>query len=168
MNDDWTQIKDFPNYAINKTGDIININTSRPVRQSRTQHGVVKVNLTRDGKQETRSVKVLVALTFVKGLTDEFDTPIHLDNNQDNNHYRNLAWRPRWFAWKYARQFVDMSDIQLTGPILEVTTGIVYPNIVAAATKNGLLFVHIWRSIRNDESTFPNGLDYALIRKSSN
>lgn len=160
----WAQLEEFPNYSINKFGEVINNENGKLVRQSVTRQGAVKVNLAKGGKQHTRSVKLLVALVFVKGMSDVFDTPIHLDNNQLNNDAKNLAWRPRWFAWKYTHQFQDIPDVHYKGPILEVTTGRIHKNVVEASVANGLLFKDVWKSIQHKEPTIPHGLEFDMIR----
>jgi len=160
----WAEIADFPNYSVNKLGEVINHENGKLVRQSITHQGAVKVNLTKNGKQYTRSVKLLVATTFVKGMSDVFDTPIHLDNDQLNNNAKNLAWRPRWFAWKYTHQFQDIPDTHFKGPILEITTGRIHKNVVEASVANGVLFKDVWKSIQQKEPAVPNGLEFDLVR----
>jgi hypothetical protein len=56
-------------------------------------------------------------------------------------------WRPRWFAWKYSRQFSELSEHYKKGPIRDVDTRDRYFDVYEAGIVNGILFKDIWRSI---------------------
>lgn len=162
----WLPIEGFPDYVISNFGEIVNETTGTVIRQSRNQDGVVKVGLYKDGLQHTRSVRVLVAEAFVPGRTKKFNTPIHLDDDQENNRADNLTWRPRNFAWHYKRQFIDIEEKEFRGPIRDVETRDRYLHIYEAATFNGLLFADVWRSInhiRHFELTFPTDQRFEFV-----
>lgn len=166
----WSRIDEFPNYLVSNFGDVMNETTGRILYQSTTIQGAVKVNLIKDGRVYSRSVKVLVAKSFVERIDLGhvlFDTPIHLDGNQQNNRADNLMWRPRWFAWKYTRQFSKISNLYYKGPIRDVKTREIYLHIYEAAVLNGLLFKDIWRSIlltSPPSPTFPTGQIFEFVR----
>lgn len=164
MEEEWVLIREFPNYVVSNQGRVMNEATRRVLRDSVTEHGVVKVGLVRGGRQYTRSVKLLVAEAFVEGETDHFDTPIHLDNDQSNNRATNLVWRPRWFAWKYARQFEDCGDYQLGGLYLCTQTGEHYETIYEIGTKYGLLFNDVLHHIWFGKFLFPSGLEFVVAK----
>lgn len=155
MSENWTRIEEFPSYNVSDQGRVVRWTTGREVRQSFTKDGHVKIGLVLNGIQYQRSLGPLVAEAFVEGQTPTFDTPIHLDGNQANNRADNLVWRPRWFAWKYARQFyeIDISDVRR--PVIEVNSEIIYSNMVDAAIVNGLLFKDVFLSIVEKLPTFP-------------
>lgn len=163
MEIEWVTLADFPNYLISNHGDIVNKSTGRWLHQSHATGGVVKVGLVRAGKQHTRSVKVLVAEHFVEGRDEVFDTPIHLDGDRDNNRADNLVWRPRWFAWEYARQFSNITDNDRIGPLRDVETRETYFDIVECAVLNGLLFKDIRKSMALKESVFPTFQTFEFI-----
>lgn len=159
----WKKIKNFPTYEISSEGDVVNIDTGRYLRKSTTLQGAVKVGMVRAGVQYTKSVKVLVAEAFVPGRSDIFDTPIHLDGNTERNHADNLMWRPRWFAYRYTRQFVEPNEFDSFGPIEDLTTGIIYDTVLDASIHNGLLVEDIIRGIRTDETVFPTWQLFAYV-----
>ena len=155
MEIDWVTIPDFPDYLISNQGDVLNKSSGRTLRQSHTKEGAAKVGLVVEGKQHTRSVKVLVAENFVPGKDDIFDTAIHLDGNEDHNSEDNIVWRPRWFAWKYSHQFRHVTDNDHIGPLRDIVSGVMYYDIYQAAISNGLLFTDVRRSLAMKESVFP-------------
>ena len=160
----WCPIGEFPEYEVSNTGLVINTETNRLMRLSKTQHGALKVGLVGDdGRQHTRSVKVLVATLFVEGHTEIFDTPINLNGDQENNTSENLAWRPRWFAWKYARQYEELPAYYVTKQIYDTDRGDKYDNMVHAAKINGLLLKDILISCYQGNVVFPTGQTFAFV-----
>ena len=155
MEEVWQSIINYPLYEVSNHGEIRNKNSGRPVRLSTTRQGGVKVSLICGTTRHTRSVKVLVADAFVDGQTDVYDTPIQLDGDQSNVDASNLMWRPRWFAWRYARQFHKADTYIGLGPLCDQKTGLMYKDIYEAATKNGLLFLEIQMSLVNRVPVFP-------------
>jgi hypothetical protein len=161
----FVPIDHFPDYYINEEGIVINSATGRDMTLSPTENGDLTVGLMRNGVQHRRSVKGIVARTFVDGYTDIFNTPIQLDGNKDNLHASNIVWRPRWFAWKYARQFVEPHpDWYYDGPIKDVNTSIRYHTIFEAAIYHGLLCIDIYECMRRDEVVFPTAQRFRYMR----
>lgn len=159
-------IEGFPNYDITNWGRVINTRTGREMVLSPTQTGELTVGLVSRNIQYRRSVKVLVARAFVPGEDEIFNTPILLDNDHSNLHWTNILWRPRWFAWHYTRQFKEVYDWYYFGPIKEIESGQLYPNIIEAAIINGLLAVDIKRMIyrqSNRTFLFPTGQIFDYI-----
>lgn len=155
MEIEWVTIPDFPDYLISNQGDVLNKAYGKWLKVSHTKEGAVKIGLVRAGKQYTRSVKVLVAESFVPGKSDIFDTPIHLDGNEDHNSEDNIVWRPRWFAWKYKHQFSHVTDNDRLGPLRDIDTNVQYYDVYQVAISNGLLFADVRRAISMKESVFP-------------
>ena len=162
MDEEWVPLEEFPEYAITNFGTVTNIATRRDIQQSTTMQGGVKVGLMKEGKQYTRSVKVLVAETFVPGKTSIFDTAVHRDGNQFNNSADNLIWRPRWFAIQYSRQFTEITKLDLRGPIIETNTRKEYRDIADAAMDNGVLFKAVFKAVYYDIPTFPTNQMFEL------
>lgn len=160
---DWVTIPDFPNYVISNYGDIVNVTSGRWMKQSTTSQGVIKVGLIRSSRQFTRSVAVMVATAFVSGRDDICDTPIHLDGNRSNNRADNLAWRPRWFAWRYSSQFSSISESARIGPLRDVGTGRRFMDVYEAAICCGLLFEDIRKSLVMKEPCFPTFQRFEII-----
>lgn len=164
MEEEWAPINEFPNYSVSSYGRVRNDDRNKLVKISTTTQGAAKVGLVMGGKQYTRSVKVLVAEHFVKGYNENFDTPMQLDCNPLNNYATNIVWRPRWFAWKYARQFKDIDKYIDRGPVYNNTTGTVYKNIAEAGMRNGLLFYEIHFAIVNRTAVFPTWHVFDWVR----
>jgi hypothetical protein len=155
----------FPNYEITNFGRVFNVRTGREMTHSPTAHEIPTVGLMYEGVQYRRSVKVLVARAFVAGETDLFNTPIQLDGDRANVHESNIAWRPRWFAWVYSRQFISVPGWAWYGPVLDTTRNIEYRNIFVAATTNGNLCSDVYHSINTGTRVFPTGEVYVFTRR---
>lgn len=156
MNEQWKSIEAFPDYKVSDLGRVYSERLERILTQSPTLQGALTVGLFRDGHQHRRSVKRLVAEAFVEGGTVIFNTPIHLDANQENVEASNLVWRPRWFATSYSRQFKNIEDRYRMGPIINLDTNVEYYNIVEGARRLGLLFYDVWYSIHTGTRVFPH------------
>lgn len=106
MTIEYRTIPAFPGYLISNTGEVINKKTDRPLAVSYTQSGVAKVSLYNedDPSPFTRGVAKLVAEIFLGRPQISNAHVIHLDFSKANCNATNLAWRPRHFAWHYARQ----------------------------------------------------------------
>ena len=164
MDKEWVAVDGFPNYSINAYGDVINESTKRLVQPNRTTRGALKVGLFHGGRQHTRSVKVLVATAFVDGMSEEFNTPIQLDNNQDNVQADNLAWRPRWFAWKYTRQFLDCEYWRQEALYLHLRSGVFYRSIYEVGVTYGVLFRDVRNHIWDGTPLFPDWEEFVLAK----
>lgn len=155
----WRPIEDFPMYEISNYGEVANVETDLIIRPSTTLQGGLKIGLVKDGVQYTRSVKVLVARAFVDGEDDIFDTPMLLNGDQLDCKADNIVWRPRWFAWNYARQMEKQKAVYSLGPLIEINEeGIVmnaYHNTIEASMKHGLLFSDVWDSLHTAKPVFP-------------
>jgi len=134
----------------------MNETSGRILAQSYNPQGAKKVGLYQDHRQHSRSVKFLVAVAYVPGRTELNDTAINLDGDQTNCNANNIAWRPRWFANKYSKQFDNVGDWFLGKEVYDVDSGEVYSDMLDAAITNGLLLKDILESIHNDNVTaFP-------------
>lgn len=162
--EDWVEIEEFPDYKISNHGRVLNVNTGRFLRPSLNRGGSLKINFFVDGHTFTRSVATLVAEAFVQGRTGIFDTPIHLDGDLTNNRFENLMWRPRWFAWKFTRQFREESVHKMRGPIVDLDTGFVYRTFMDAVYMNGILLDDIWKSIIHKRRIFPTNQIFQFLK----
>jgi hypothetical protein len=151
----WKTIHNFWDYKVSSYGRVFNKH-GREMVLSPTMNGDLTVGLVKDGHQFRRSVKVLVARAFVDGEDKTFNTPIQCDGDKHNLYAYNILWRPRWFAWQYARQFQPNMDWFYYGPILNVMTQMEYTNILNAAISNGNLCKDIYLSIMSGKTVFPD------------
>lgn len=157
-------IKEFPNYEITSYGRVFNLKTGREMALSPTQHGDLTVGLVRDHHQYRYSVKGLVARYFVPGESEFFDTPILLNGDRNDLRADNIAWRPRWFAWLWTRQFSQMFSWYYFGPIIDMTTKMQYENYLQASMENGILCSDIKESIYNGKLVFPTHQYFEYVR----
>lgn len=150
-------LEDFPDYMVSNYGRVVNRSRNRVMTLSPTAYGEHTVGLVKNFRQYRRSVKVLVARAFVQGETPIFDTPILLDGDRDNLHADNIAWRPRWFALMYMRQFDQEESWWFAGPVGDTITDTAYENVIEAAIGTGSLVKDIRTSLMNHTRVFPEG-----------
>lgn len=156
MREQWRPIQEFPRYEISNLGEICNVLTAKTMKYRENGHGVVMVDLTREDGQYTRSVRSLVAKEFVTGEDEIFDTVISKDGDQRNFRADNLAWRPRWFANEYSRQFeVVPREKQEIGPIIDSRL-IRYDTVRDAAIIHGALMRDILEGLKTGATIFPD------------
>lgn len=160
-------IPEFPRYEVSNLGKVYNIRTGREMHLSPTDEGILTVGMMEENSrgepnhQRRRSVKRLVAEAFVPGETKTFNTPILLDGDNYNLRADNIAWRPRWFAWKYAHQFYFPPGWFYSGPVHDVVNGIEYDSFIEAAIATGSLVKDIRHSVFGEVvSVFPGGERY--------
>lgn len=163
----WRRISEFPNYEISNYGRVYNLRKNGMMRTSRTNHGHSKITLTKeDGSRHTRSVALLVAEAFVPQPNELCDYLVVLDGDFNNVHSLNLAWRPRWFAWKYTRQLKTFQPIYYNNlAVRNIIDGSEYDSIVQAGITEGLLFEDIWRSTYTKDALFPTGSVFEVIER---
>jgi hypothetical protein len=157
----WIEIYEFPGYSVSDHGRVRNDISGRIMAMLRNQARVIHVGLWRDGRQYKRSLAKLVANVFLpRNTLDHFTTPIHLDADPENNHYSNLAWRPRQFADAYHRQFNHQPMIGR--PIRDADTGEYFENSWEACMKYGLLDRDIMRSVIHGTKVMPTFQTFEL------
>jgi hypothetical protein len=153
----WEQLDDFPAYEVSDQGEVRSIKSGRILRQNPNQFGVYRVGLVRDRGDSPTTVVVarLVADYFVQGKSLQFDTPINLNGDREDNRAENLAWRPRWFAVKFFAQFAEFPEPLFIAPLECGETGMQYANSRDCAMYEGLLEKDILKSILNASPCFP-------------
>lgn len=160
----FKQIPEFPDYSVSNFGRVVNMR--KPYHPEMTKSpiktGDLTVGLTYQQVQYRRSVKVLVAEAFVPGRSDICNTPIQLDGDRDNLRADNIVWRPRWFAWKFRRQFETVQDHDWVwaGPIYVKENDDAYENAYHAAISLGVLWNDIWIGMHEVRPVWPVGLTF--------
>lgn len=164
MNEEWRAIPAYPKYEASNDGHIRTIKTERILRPSRNQHGLLKVNLMKDGKTYTKNLNHIVAKAFLEPPTrKDFISIIHLDGDKNNCAASNLMWRPRYFAIKYHQQF-DLKMYQTSNiPIVDIRTGEKYETIQEAVVRYGLLFTDILIATHERTYVWPTYQEFRKI-----
>lgn len=149
----WKPIEDFPGYSVGKHGQVRNDRSDRILKPYHKRDGHIHVAMFKDGIQLKRGLARLVGEAFVQIPERTFTTPIHLDGQPWNCQATNLMWRPRWFAWKYTRQFG--SDLQFHPPVRDTVTEQVFEDLWELVTQRGILLEDIIRSAKHHSWVFP-------------
>lgn len=162
---EWKEVEGFPNYVVNREGQVQNIHTEQYRKSSRTQQGAVKITLFNKGVPYTRSLGLIVAKAHLYNDHDPeiFDTPIHLDNDLCNNHVDNLAWRPRWFSVKYQQQYWKPNYRHATTMIRDAQTDEVYEGFVEVCQRYGLLYIDVLNSCLRGTTVFPTWKEFRFL-----
>lgn len=156
MTDDWSPVEGFPGYSLNPLGQVRHDYSKRLLGPRINQYGVMYVGLMRDDRQHIRSLPRLVAQAFVDRPSEIFDTPINKDGDRTNCRADNLAWRPRWYAVKYNRQFEIRYDQPILASIRAVDDDLVFPDSLAAACHYGVLEQEIVLAVLNRTFAWPS------------
>jgi hypothetical protein len=163
MREKWRPISGFPEYSVSNFGNIRSEKSGRILALSDNQYGVQCVGLMKNGEQRHRSVPRLVAQAFLPRGSEVFDTPINLDGDRHNNHVDNLAWRPRWFAVKYNRQFREPYPYPIPRPIMDMKTREVCENSFETAKRFGLLEQDVVVSILENTLVWPTYQRFRIV-----
>lgn len=166
IEEEWKDIPEFSEYMISNLGNVYNKRLGSLMSVSQTGHGHMKITLKSDWGPErcTRSVALLVAEAFVEKPNFMCDQLVVLDGDFSYVSAENLAWRPRWFAWKYTRQLkVPQPRHYENLPVLNVVTNAKYSSIIEAGTTEGLLFETIWESTYTGKSVYPTGSRFVVL-----
>lgn len=165
--ENWESLESlgFPGYMVSDQGRVKNERTEKLLALSSNQFGVVRIGLMNreQNRQVTLSLPRLVATMFVTGKSAQFNTPINLDGDRENNNASNLLWRPRWFAVNFFRQYDENKMPVFEGRIYDVETSKEYEGSRKAAAKHGLLEEDILLSVANGSPCFPTWQRFARV-----
>lgn len=169
--EEWRTLTEFPGYSVSDCGRVRNDQTGRYLVLQVNQTGVPNVGLSKRNDaeepiQHKRSVALLVASTFLTPHEHEqFDTPINLDGNRQNNNVRNLMWRPRWFAVRYFEQFRLRNPRWVVNhPIQDKKSKEVFENSWDAVVKHGLIEQDIYLSMLDRTYVWPTYQVFEAVR----
>jgi len=156
----WQPVEEAPGYYVSNHGNVrkaldYNMATGRLPDGTRT------VSMTVDKKQQVFVLRRVVAAAFCDIPDEHSDTVVHLDGDQNNCHADNLVWRPRWFAWRYTRQFRLATLDRWEIPVVNVVTGDMSPSVVAAGMIDGTLWADVYRSVIEGVQIYPYGHIYS-------
>ena len=160
----WVPIEDFPTYAVSNHGRVMNLDTDLVKKPSPNQQGIPSVLLMKDHRQYRRTVARLVAEHFIPNKRQNFDTPINLDGDRFNNYWRNIEWRPLWFAMAYHHQFKQPIPFGFNAGVMCVETNMAFDNITEAAQEYGLIIKEIIHSTQTQVPVFPTWQTFAVVQ----
>ena len=87
----WKSISEFPNYQINKLGEVMNTKTNFVLKETQFKNGYCGYGLSNDNGSKQRMTHRLVALTFITN-PENLPTVNHKDLDKTNNKLSNLEW----------------------------------------------------------------------------
>lgn len=88
----YKQIDGFPNYVINKKGNIYSLPYKRFMKYQDHQEGCKMIQLSNLGDRKDYLVHRLVASYFLKREDPKHNSIRHIDGDKTNNHINNLEW----------------------------------------------------------------------------
>lgn len=161
----WMQIEDFPLYVVSNHGRVMNSATELIKTPTPNQQGIPSVLLVKDHLQYRRALPLLVAKHFIPPHKNKlFIAPINLDGDRFNNYWRNLEWRPRWFAMGYHHQFHAPIPFGFDAKVMCIETNQVFDGIVECAQEYGLLMKEIINSIHTQTPVFPTWQTFKVVK----
>lgn len=166
MPEEWRSIEEFPDYQVSESGVVYNAHNHRPLKARMNNRGLLFVQPVLDQIQYSRGLALIVAQAFVNKEREHFDTVIHKDGDRTNCAAYNLAWRPRWFAIKYHKQFdIDGRILSCLLPIRNCNTMEEFANGEEACLKYGMHGGELSVGIANSTPVFPYFHRYEIIEE---
>ena len=91
---EWTSIPGFPNYAISRSGVVLNVKRNRKLATYKDKDGYLRLNLWRSNEMHSFILSRLVALVFIPN-PENLPEVNHKDEDKTNNIVDNLEWCDR-------------------------------------------------------------------------
>lgn len=92
MDEEWTLVKGFENYAVSNYGRICNIDNNHYLKPGTNKNGYLRVYLTKDGKTYQKYVHRLVAEAYLEDYRPGMRV-IHYNSDHKDNTAYNLRLR---------------------------------------------------------------------------
>lgn len=89
---EWKIISNYPDYAINESGDVKSLRFNRMLKPSTSDSGYNYVNLVCNKIKKTTAIHKLVMEHFGPSKPTNHSIVDHKDRNKSNNHIKNLEW----------------------------------------------------------------------------
>ena len=113
--EEWVDIHGYEPYQVSNRGEIRKtLPELKYIHTRPLPDGSMGVKLYAHGRSNQFLVRRLVAEAFCERKTFQDDSVLHLDGDKRNCNADNLAWRPRWFVWKWTNQFASVDECPLT------------------------------------------------------
>ena len=155
-NKDWRDIPDFPNYQINRHGEIKNRHTGKIKRQQVDKRtGYLKVHLYDNGKDHYKAVHQVLGEVFLdkpRGLDINHD-----DGNKLNNDLSNLIPATRSENIQHA---YDNGLNPRARPVKIVETGEIFPSVTACGRAIGHCHQNIFKCLNPNDAIHHSAKGY--------
>ena len=103
---EWVTILEFPNYEINKLGQVRNKTSKKILSQSLSSKGYYQINIA----NKSRRIHKLLAETFISNPLN-LETVNHINGNKLDNNLSNLEWLSRSENVKHSREILGIIPI---------------------------------------------------------
>lgn len=134
-------IKDFPNYRIDKIGNVFNSNGLK-LKPSISNTGYLRVSLSNnDVKHKRFLVHRLVAETFIPN-PNNYPQVNHKDENKTNNCVENLEWCTPLYNLNYSK-VIEKASIAKEKMVRCITTNEVFSSFKEIEDKFGLSYSNL-------------------------
>ena len=174
MEEEWRDIKDFPNYQVSNLGNVKSLNYNKTGKVKFLKPSLNKnskyyqITLCKGGNEQRFYIHRLVAETFLPN-PDNLPQVHHLDENKYNNCIENLCWSSvkdnNNYGTRNERAAKSNSIKQKNNPKkstpikcfdLETNETTYYPSIREAARQLNLHSFIIWDSIYKYNDPYKN------------
>lgn len=149
--EEWRLLDDYPGYEVSDLGrvrgQLIHEDDYHMIAIRTNTMGLPFVGLSVRGRQHNRALAPLVAEAFLGPPLPPATTPINMDGDRFNCAADNLAWRPRWYAIRYHRQFQEDYVYRIHNPIRNTKTGREFEGSLEAAAFYGILEQDVSRCV---------------------
>ena len=152
---EWRDIEGFPGMLIDEDGAVLNDWSCKILTPRTNRQGILMIGMMREGRQQIRSVALLVAHAFLDPpKNDAYNSVIHLNGDKEDCRAINLMWRPRWYVVEYHRMFNELPKrVAVYIPRLDR----VFPSLREFCTTYGLIESHTYVDMLNGTPCFHYG-----------
>lgn len=149
----WVTLPDYTDHEVSSSGQIRHARSKQVLNTSTNQTGVryAHIRNTTLNKHENKSVGTLVASAFCEGQSENTNTVLHLDGDQENCSAANLMWVTRFHAIAYHKEINDL-EYQRRQRIIEDNTRRRYKTLQHAALETGCLPSAISYAVRYNDN----------------
>lgn len=144
----WKRIREFPNYAINMSGEVYSFVTHKKLKPYKQRNEYLIIRLFNDGKSFSKYIHRLVGETFLKNPRGLREIN-HKDGNRQNNSVENLEWVSR-SGNMFHKIYVSKSEggYYPLRSVRCVETGEIYPSVHEAARAIGVCYTGILKALK--------------------